>query len=161
MKKLQTCLWFDGRAEEAAKFYISVFENGKINSVTHYGKAGTEIHGRKPGSVMTVDFEVNGMHFLGLNGGPEFRFDEAISFMIPCKDQKEVDDFWEKLTSDGGQESVCGWCKDKFGLSWQVVPEVLMKMQQSPDEAARDRVMTAFMRMKKFDIAELERAFKG
>lgn len=161
MKKLQTCLWFDGKAEEAAKFYLSVFENGKINSINHYGKAGKENHGQEEGSVMTVDFEMNGMHFLGLNGGPIFKFNESVSFMIMCKDQKEVDYYWDKLTSDGGEESQCGWCKDKYGLSWQVVPEVLMKMQQSPDQAKRDRVMTAFMKMKKYDIETLEKAFHG
>lgn len=161
MKKLQTCLWFDGRAEEAAKFYTSVFKDGKINYINHYGKIGQEHHGQKEGSVMTVDFEMNGMSFLALNGGPLFKFTMAISLMVYCADQKEVDYYWEKLTSDGGEESQCGWCVDKFGLTWQVVPEVLMKMQQSPDKAARDRLMAAFMKMKKYDIATLERAFKG
>lgn len=161
MQKLHTCLWFDGKAEEAAKFYISVFKNGKINHINHYGKAGQENHGQREGSVMTVEFEMNGMSFYGLNAGPIFKFNEAVSFMVYCADQNEVDYYWEKLTSDGGQEGPCGWCKDKYGLSWQVVPEVLMKMQQSQDQAARDRVMTAFMKMKKYNIAELERAFKG
>ncbi len=159
MKKLQTCLWFNGKAEEAANFYLSVFEKGKVNSINYYGKAGQAQHGQKEGTVMTVDFEVNGMSFLALNGGSKFKFNESTSFMIMCENQKEIDHFWSKLTADGGEEGPCGWCKDKYGLSWQVVPESLMKMQQSPDQAKRDRVMTAFMKMKKFDINTLEKAF--
>jgi predicted 3-demethylubiquinone-9 3-methyltransferase (glyoxalase superfamily) len=152
------CLWFDGKAEEAANFYVSVFKNAKLGPVTRFGNEGQEVHGGKPGSVLTVEFEIEGQPFLALNGGPLFKFTEAVSFQIHCESQDEIDYFWSKLT-EGGQESQCGWLKDKFGLSWQVVPTMLPKMLKDPDRAKADRVMKAFMPMKKFDIAALQRAY--
>lgn len=149
------CLWFDKEAEEAANFYVSVFKNSKINSVSRYGKEGSEIHHQKEGTVMTVDFTLNGQPFIGLNGGPVFKFTEAVSFTIPCETQEEIDYFWKKLTA-GGEESQCGWLKDKYGLSWQVVPTILPKLLKDP--ARSGRVMNAFMKMKKFDIETLNNA---
>jgi predicted 3-demethylubiquinone-9 3-methyltransferase (glyoxalase superfamily) len=154
------CLWFDGKAEEAANFYVSVFKNAKLGPVTRFGNEGQEVHGGKPGSVLTVEFEIEGQPFLALNGGPLFKFTEAVSFQVHCETQDEIDYFWSKLT-EGGQESQCGWLKDKFGLSWQVVPRMLPKMLKDPDRAKADRVMKAFMPMKKFDIAALQRAYAG
>ena len=159
-QKITPCLWFDHDAEEAAKFYVSVFKNSKLGAISRYGKEGFEVHGRKAGTVMTAEFEIEGMKFLGLNGGPQFKFSEAISFQIMCKDQAEVDYFWSKLTA-GGEEGPCGWLKDKFSLSWQVVPTVLMDMLKDPDTAKSQRVMKALMQMKKFNIAELKRAYEG
>lgn len=159
-QKITPCLWFDTRAEEAANFYVSVFSNAKILSVSRYGKEGHEIHGREAGSVMTVEFEIDGQKFVGLNGGPQFTFDEAISFQIHCEDQDEVDYFWSRL-SDGGEEGPCGWLKDSFGLSWQVVPDRLIEMMTDSDSGKVGRVTNAFLKMKKFDIAALERAFAG
>lgn len=161
MQKMSTCLWFDTQAEEAANFYLSVFKNGKILHTARYGKEGFEIHGRPEGSVMTVDFEVNGQHFVALNGGPYFQFSEAVSIMVYCETQAELDEYWAKLLAGGGKESQCGWLKDKFGFSWQVVPTVMDKMMRSPDAAARERAFGAMMKMVKFDIAALERAFAG
>lgn len=161
MNKMSTCLWFDSQAEEAAKFYISVFKNGKINHVARYGKEGFEYHGKPEGSVLSVEFEVNGQNFIALNGGPIFKFSEAFSLVVYCETQKEIDEYWQKLTSNGGQESMCGWLKDKFGFSWQITPTVLGQMMKSPDKAAVSRVTSAFFKMKKFDIATLERAFEG
>src|SRR5687767_3330323 len=149
------CLWFDHEAEEAANFYVSIFKNSKVNSVSRYGKEGFDIHHQKEGTAMTVDFTLNGQPFIGLNGGPVFKFTEAVSFTIPCETQEEVDYFWEKLTA-GGQESQCGWLKDKYGLSWQVVPTILPKLLKDPERSGR--VMNAFMKMKKFDIETLENA---
>jgi predicted 3-demethylubiquinone-9 3-methyltransferase (glyoxalase superfamily) len=160
-QKITPCLWFDSEAEEAAKFYCSVFDNAHITYVSRYGEEGYEIHGRPAGSVMVVQFELGGQKFIAMNGGPQFKFDEAISFQIHCADQKEVDDYWERLTADGGKEVACGWLKDKFGLSWQVVPSVLYEMLTDKDYEASRRVMKAFMQMKKYDIAALERAFEG
>lgn len=160
-QKITPCLWFDSEAEEAAKFYCSVFDNSRITYVSRYGEEGYEIHGRPAGSVMVVQFELGGQKFIAMNGGPQFKFDEAISFQIHCADQKEVDDYWERLTADGGKEVACGWLKDKFGLSWQVVPSVLYEMLTDKDYEASQRVMKAFMQMKKYDIAALERAFEG
>jgi predicted 3-demethylubiquinone-9 3-methyltransferase (glyoxalase superfamily) len=159
-QKIVPCLWFENEAEEAAKFYVSVFKNAKLGVVSRYGKEGYEVHGRKAGSVMTAEFELDGQKFVGLNGGPQFKFTEAISFQIMCKDQKEVDYYWDKL-SEGGKEVACGWLKDKFGLSWQVVPAVLIEMMNDPDTTKSERVMKAFMKMTKFDIAELKRAYEG
>lgn len=161
MQKMSTCLWFDNQGEEAANFYISVFKNGKIQHIQRYGKEGFEIHKRPEGSVMTVDFEINGQPFTALNGGPLFKFNDAISLVVHCETQKEIDDYWQKLTADGGQEVQCGWLKDKYGLSWQIVPSVMEKMMRSPDKAKTERVTKAFLKMKKFDIAALERAFDG
>ena len=158
MQKMSTCLWFDSQAEEAAKFYISVFKNGSIGHIARYGKEGFEYHGRPEGSVMTVEFEVNGQKFIGINGGPMFKFNEAISLVVYCESQKEVDEYWQKLTADGGQEVQCGWLKDKFGLSWQITPTVLEKMMKSPDKEKTGRVVNAYMQMKKFDIKKLEEA---
>ncbi|MGH6791697.1 MAG: VOC family protein [Methyloceanibacter sp.] len=159
-QKITPCLWFDSEAEDAAKFYCSVFKDAKINSVSRYGKEGFEIHGRPAGSVMAVEFELEGQKFVGLNGGPHFMFDEAVSFQIHCKTQDEVDYFWSKLT-EGGKEGPCGWLKDKFGLSWQVVPDILTKMLMDADPQKSQRVTKAFLQMKKFDIAALEHAYAG
>ena len=158
--KIAPCLWFDSEAEQAANFYVTVFKNSKINLVSRYGNEGTEIHGREPGSVMTVAFELDGQPFVALNGGPIFTFDEAVSFQIYCEDQKEVDYFWQKL-SQGGEEGPCGWLKDRFGLSWQVTPRRLLDMLTAGDAAKADRVTKSFLQMKKFDIAELERVYAG
>jgi predicted 3-demethylubiquinone-9 3-methyltransferase (glyoxalase superfamily) len=154
------CLWFDTQAEEAARFYTSVFKNSKIGTISRYSDAGHEVHGRAAGTVMTVDFELNGQTFTALNGGPHFKFNEAISFQIFCKDQDEVDHYWEKLT-DGGAESMCGWLKDRFGLSWQVVPEGMEELFADPDPARAQRAMEAMLQMKKLDLAALRAAADG
>ena len=156
------CLWFDTQAEEAARFYTSVFKNSTIGTISRYSDAGREVHGRAAGTVMTVEFELNGQKFTALNGGPHFKFNEAISFQIMCKDQEEVDYHWNKL-SQGGDPSAqqCGWLKDKFGLSWQVIPTPLLEMLTDPDREKADRTMEAMLQMKKLDIAELERAHDG
>jgi predicted 3-demethylubiquinone-9 3-methyltransferase (glyoxalase superfamily) len=159
-QKINPCLWFDTEAEEAAKFYCSVFKNSRISKVSRYVNEGQEIHGKPAGSVMAVEFELDGQKFAALNGGPQFKFDEAISFQLHCKDQAEVDYFWDKLSA-GGKEVACGWLKDRFGLSWQVVPGVLYDMLMDPDQEKVKRVTKAFLRMKKFDIAALKRAFDG
>lgn len=150
------CLWFDGQAEEAANFYISVFKNSKIDNISHYGKEGFEAHHQREGAVMTVEFQIRGQSFTALNGGPMFKFTEAVSFQVFCDTQEEIDDYWDKLTRDGGEESVCGWLKDKFGLSWQIVPSILPKLMSDPKRAGR--VMEAFMKMKKFDIEKILQA---
>ena len=155
--KIIPCLWYDSEAEDAAKLYTSVFMNSRILSVSRYGKEGFEIHSRPEGSAMTVEFELEGQKFVGLNGGPHFKFSEAISFQISCADQKEVDYFWSKLTADGGRESQCGWLKDKFGLSWQVIPSILPELLTG-NAAAAQRVTKAFLQMKKFDIEALKKA---
>jgi predicted 3-demethylubiquinone-9 3-methyltransferase (glyoxalase superfamily) len=160
-QKITPCLWFDTEAEDAAKFYCAIFDNARITTVSRYGEEGHDIHGKPARSVMAVAFELEGQKFSVLNGGPQFKFDEAISFQIHCKDQSEVDYFWERLIADGGQEGPCGWLKDRFGLSWQVVPNVLYEMLTDKDHAASQRVTKAFLQMKKFDIAALERAFEG
>ena len=160
-QKITPCLWFDTQAEEAANFYVSIFKNSKIGTISRYGKEGFEIHGRKAGTVMTVQFEIEGQTFVALNGGPHFTFNEAVSFQVHCKSQEEVDYFWSKLTAGGGQEGPCGWLKDKYGLSWQVVPTVLLEMLMDPDHEKSQRVTKAFLQMKKFDIEELKRAFAG
>ena len=150
------CLLFDGQAEEAAKFYISVFKNGSIKEITYYGKEGYEIHGQKAGTVMTVEFEINGQPYTAMNGGPQFKFDEAISFQVLCDTQEEIDYYWNIFTKDGGEESYCGWLKDKFGLSWQITPSILPTLMKDP--ARSERVMKAFMQMKKYDIEKLMKA---
>ncbi|WP_454834963.1 VOC family protein [Pseudomonas lini] len=160
--KLAPCLWFDDQAETAAKFYCSIFDHSRITGITHYGKAGQEIHGRPEGSVMTVSFELDGHAFTGLNGGPVFTFNEAVSFQVNCQNQEEVDHFWGNLSAGGPvQAQQCGWLKDKFGVSWQIVPVALMHMMQDPDTAKSQRAMQVMLQMKKLDIAELERAFAG
>jgi predicted 3-demethylubiquinone-9 3-methyltransferase (glyoxalase superfamily) len=161
MQKITPCLWFDSQAEEAANLYVSIFKNSKILGTTFYTKSSEEDSGKPAGSVLTVEFELDGMAFTALNGGPIFKLSEAVSFQISCEDQAEVDYFWEKLTADGGEESVCGWLKDKFGLSWQVVPTALPRLLADPDEGVRERVMGAMMKMKKIDVAELEAAATG
>jgi predicted 3-demethylubiquinone-9 3-methyltransferase (glyoxalase superfamily) len=159
-QKISPFLWFDNQAEEAANFYVSVFKNSRIKAVSRYGEAGREVHGRQPGSVMVVDFELDGQSFAALNGGPLFKFNEAVSFQVNCDSQAEIDHFWSALT-EGGRESQCGWLKDRFGLSWQVVPSQLPQIMSGGDAARQDRVMTAVMAMKKFDIAALQRAYDG
>jgi predicted 3-demethylubiquinone-9 3-methyltransferase (glyoxalase superfamily) len=159
-KSITPCLWFDSQAEEAANHYVSIFKNSKIGKISRYGKEGHEIHGKNTGSVMAAEFEIAGQTFVALNGGPHFKFNEAVSFQVHCDTQEEIDYFWSKLIA-GGQESRCGWLKDKFGLSWQVVPTVLPKMLMDADTAKSQRVTKAFLQMKKFDIATLERAYEG
>jgi predicted 3-demethylubiquinone-9 3-methyltransferase (glyoxalase superfamily) len=159
-QKINPCLWFDTEAEDAAKFYCSIFKNSKMGKVSRYVDEGQEIHGKPAGSVMAVEFELEGQKFAALNGGPHFKFDEAISFQIGCESQDEIDYFWKALSA-GGSEGPCGWLKDKFGLSWQVVPTVLYDMLVDPDHAKVKRVTHAFLHMKKFDIAELKRVFAG
>jgi predicted 3-demethylubiquinone-9 3-methyltransferase (glyoxalase superfamily) len=162
IQKITPCLWFDNQAEEAAKFYAAIFPNSKITSMTRYGEAGHEIHGRPAGTVMTVAFELDGQSFTALNGGPLFKFNEAISFQVNCETQEEVDHYWEKL-SEGGDRNAqqCGWLKDKYGASWQVVPNVLPQMLAGPDAEKSQRVMTSLLQMKKIDIEELKRACDG
>lgn len=159
--KFTICLWFDNQAEEAAKFYTSIFKDGKIGGIQRYGKEGFEFHQRPEGSVMTVDFEMNGMQFQSLNGGPVFKFNESISLVVTCDTQDEIDYYWERLTSQGGSEVQCGWLKDKFGLSWQVVPKAFQDMVNSSNKAGFSRAMSAMFKMKKFDIQTLEQAYKG
>ncbi|MFZ5814241.1 MAG: VOC family protein [Bacillota bacterium] len=159
-QRIAPCLWFDTEAEEAATFYVSVFQNSRILRVTHFGKAGYEFHGKPEGSVMTVDFELDGQVFTAVNGGPQFKFDEAISFQIFCETQEELDYYWGRLT-EGGEEGPCGWLKDRFGLSWQVVPTAMNELMTDPDPERRERVMAAMFRMKKLEIATLRRAYAG
>ena len=160
MQKIIPCLWFDDKAEEAAKFYASVFKNLRIGDITHYGKEGYEIHGRKAGSVLTVEFEIEEQKFVALNGGPVFKFNEAISFQVRCKTQKEIDYYWENLSEGGDREAQqCGWLKDKYGVSWQIVPIVLGKMLQDKDTKKADSVMKALLQMRKLDITTLEQAY--
>lgn len=158
-QKIDPCLWFDTQAEEAAQFYTSVFKNSKIVNVSRYGEAGREVHGRPPGSVMTVAFELDGQRFTALNGGPAFRFTEAISFQVTCETQDEIDYYWEKLSAGGDPKAQqCGWLKDRFGLSWQVVPAALPQLLGDADRAKAGRVMSALLKMKKLDIGQLQRA---
>ena len=159
--KLTTCLWFENQAAEAAKFYCSVFKNSKIGRTAYYPNAGEEIHGKPANTVLTVEFELEGMPFTALNAGPQFKFNEAISIQVPCKTQEEIDYYWSALTADGGEEGPCGWLKDKYGLSWQVFPEFMGDILAGPDRAAAARAMNAFMKMKKFDIATIEKARQG
>ena len=158
--RIAPCLWFDTQAGEAASFYTGVFSNSRINKISRYTEAGREVHAKEPGSVLTVEFELDGQTFTALNGGPHFRFNEAVSFQVMCDGQSEVDYFWHKL-SDGGQEGQCGWLKNKFGVSWQIVPQVLPQMLTDADGSKRERAMGALMSMKKFDVAALQRAFAG
>lgn len=160
-QKITPCLWFDNQAEDAAKFYVSVFKNSKIGHILRYSEVGQEIHGGKPGAVLTVEFELDGQPFCGLNGGPIFKFSEAISFQVPCDTQDEIDYYWTKLQEGGGSESDCGWLKDRFGLSWQVFPAALLDMLANSDRQKADRAMAAMLKMKKLDLAALQRAFDG
>ena len=155
--KIMPCLWFDSNAEAAANHYVSIFKNSKLGSISRYGKEGHEIHGRAAGSVMTVEFELEGQKFVALNGGPHFKFNEAVSFQILCETQAEIDYFWSKL-SLGGEEGPCGWLKDKFGLSWQVTPTVLPEMLKDANADKAGRVMKAMLQMRKIDIAALKQA---
>jgi predicted 3-demethylubiquinone-9 3-methyltransferase (glyoxalase superfamily) len=157
MKKITPFLWFDTQAEAAAKFYTSVFKQSKILSVTRYPDVGQKTHGRAPGSVMTVDFTIEGQRFTALNGGPMFKFNESISFLVRCKTQKEVDYYWKKLTA-GGQGVACGWLRDKFGVSWQIAPGELLDVWTSKDHGKRERVMAAMMKMVKLDLKKLKAA---
>jgi predicted 3-demethylubiquinone-9 3-methyltransferase (glyoxalase superfamily) len=160
ISKIAPCLWFDGEAEEAARFYCSIFPNSKIDAISHYSKEGAESDGRPAGSVMFVAFTLEGQKLGALNGGPQFKFSEAISLMVYCKDQAEIDHYWNRL-SEGGQPNVCGWLKDKFGLSWQIVAADFERMIASDDPARRDRVMKVVMAMKKPILADLKRAYDG
>lgn len=162
MQKIIPFLWYEGRGEEAAKFYVDIFnnapygkKNSKVGRIARYDEASSEVSGQPAGSILTVEFELAGQNYVALNGGPQFKFTEAVSFMISCKDQKEVDYFWDKLT-DGGEESVCGWLKDKFGLSWQVVPTRLTELMGGHDKAKAGKAMKAMLGMKKIIIADLE-----
>lgn len=155
--KIMPCLWFDTEAEAAANHYVAIFANSKISKIGRYGKEGKEVHGKAAGSVMAVEFEIEGQKFVALNGGPQFKFDEAISFQIHCETQAEVDCFWSRLT-EGGREGPCGWLKDKFGLSWQVVPTILVEMLGDANAEKAGRVMKAMLQMRKIDIAALKQA---
>ena len=162
MNKLRTNLWFDSEAEEAARFYVDIFRDAKLGAITLYPKAGEEVSGKPPGSVLTVEFELFGNPFVALNGGPIFKFNEAISIEVECADQAEVDYYWEKLGEGGDPEAQqCGWLKDKYGLSWQIVSEGFARMMHDPDQAKVERAFEAMLPMKKLDLAELERAFEG
>jgi predicted 3-demethylubiquinone-9 3-methyltransferase (glyoxalase superfamily) len=155
-------LWFDNQGEEAAEFYIAIFKNSKIVKIARYGEAGHEVHGRPAGTVMAVAFELDGQAFTALNGGPLFKFNEAISFQVNCETQEEVDYYWEKLSEGGDKKAQqCGWLKDKYGASWQVVPRVLIEMMSDPDVEKSGRAMKAMLQMKKIDIGELKRAYAG
>ncbi|HEX8516053.1 MAG TPA: VOC family protein [Bacteroidia bacterium] len=158
-QKIVSNLWFDRQAEEAARYYVSIFKNSSVDRVSYYGKEGFEIHGMPEGTVMTVNFTIEGQQFTGLNGGPHFKFNEAISFVVNCETQEELDYYWNKL-SEGGDKNAqqCGWLKDKFGVSWQVVPVILDELMQDQDKDKAQKVMRAMLRMKKLDIAELIQA---
>ncbi len=159
MQKITANLWFAHEAEEAAKFYTSIFKNSRIGKITRYGKEGFDIHGMKEGTVMTVEFFLEGQQFLALNGGPVFKFNEAVSFIINCKDQQEIDFYWNKLGEGGDPKAqVCGWLKDKYGLSWQVVPEFMGELISDPDKSQADRVMTEVLQMTKIEIEPLLKA---
>ena len=162
MKTITPCLWFDGEAEPAANFYVGIFQNSRVTDISRYGEAGREVHGQPAGKVLTVAFELDGRPFTALNGGPQFKFNEAVSFQVPCKDQKEIDHYWEKLGAGGDPAAQqCGWLKDRYGVSWQVFPSRIMDMLQDEDRRKADRAMAAMMEMKKMDLAALERAYRG
>ncbi len=159
MQKITPFLWFDNQAEEATNFYVSIFKDSKIGNITRYDEASSKASGKPEGSVMTVEFQLAGQDFIALNGGPEFKFTEAVSFSVDCKNQQEVDEFWEKLSA-GGEEGPCGWLKDKYGLSWQIVPSVLIEMLNDPNTEKAQRVTKAMLQMKKIDIKALEEAYE-
>jgi predicted 3-demethylubiquinone-9 3-methyltransferase (glyoxalase superfamily) len=159
MQKITPCLWFDDQAEEAVNFYISISKNSKIKSITRYGDAGAKIAGRPKSSVMTIIFQLDGEEFMALNGGPMFTFSPAISLLVNCKTQKEIDELWENL-SEGGKIGQCGWLQDKYGVSWQIVPTVLGEMMQDKDTHKSERVIQAMLQMKKLDIKTLKQAYK-
>jgi predicted 3-demethylubiquinone-9 3-methyltransferase (glyoxalase superfamily) len=159
IQKITPCLWFDDQAEEAAKFYTSIFHNSKLGAINYYCEAGQDVHGKPAGTVMTIAFELDGQRFTALNGGPIFKFNEAISLQVNCETQEEVDSYWQKL-SEGGDEKAqqCGWLKDKYGVSWQIVPRVLTEMLGDADTGKSQKVMTAMLKMKKINISELKQA---
>lgn len=157
MQKIKACLWFDTQAEEAVNFYVSLFKDSNIKTVSRYDEATAKAAKMPVGTVLVIDFELNGVDFMALNGGPAFKFTEAISLMVNCKDQEEIDHFWYKLSGNGGQESMCGWLKDKYGLSWQIIPEKLGELMKKN----APKVMEAVMQMKKLDIAAMEKAAEG
>src|SRR5437879_2987265 len=161
MKKITPFLWFNSEAEEAAKFYVGIFKNSKIGKIACYGEEAAKKTGRPPGSVMTVEFTLDRVDFVALNGGPQFKFTEAISFSVNCETQDEIDYFWEKLSADGRSTGPCGWLKDKFGLSWQVSPVVLGDMLSDPGPAVAGRVMTAMMEMEKIDMSALKKGYES
>ena len=160
MQKITPCLWFDSNAEEAVKFYASIFKKSKIGKIARYGKEGYEIHGKPAGTVMTIEFELNGQTFTALNGGPVFKFNEAVSFEVHCRTQEEIDHYWDKLSQGGDKNAQqCGWLKDKYGVSWQIVPTVLPKMLLDKDTRKSERVMQALLQMRKLDITRLKQAY--
>jgi predicted 3-demethylubiquinone-9 3-methyltransferase (glyoxalase superfamily) len=162
VQPITPCLWFNDQAEEAAQLYTSIFPKSRIVSTTDYPQAGQEVHGKPPGSVMVVVFELDGQPFTALNGGPLFKFNEAVSFQVICETQEEIDYYWERLSAGGDERAQqCGWLKDRLGLSWQVTPQVLLEMIRDPDQAKSERAFAAMMEMKKFDIAGLKRAYEG
>lgn len=162
LQRITPCLWFDQQAEEAATFYTGVFKNSKITQISRYGDAGQEVHGQAPGSVMLVAFELDGHSFTALNGGPVFKFNEAISFQVSCDSQQEIDDYWNQLSAGGPPEAQqCGWLKDRYGVSWQIVPRAMGELMTSAEPGRSDRVMSAMLKMKKIDLAALQRAFAG
>jgi predicted 3-demethylubiquinone-9 3-methyltransferase (glyoxalase superfamily) len=162
ISRINPCLWFDDQAEEAARFYTSIFPGSRIGEISRYGKEGHEIHGRPEGSVMTVEFEINGQTFTALNGGPIFRFNEAVSFQVRCETQEEIDFFWQKLSAGGDEKAQqCGWLKDRYGLSWQVIPKDMGELVGNPRSAKSQRAMKAMLGMKKIDMAEIRRAYEG
>jgi len=160
VQKITPCLWFDDKAEEAAKFYVSIFKHAKLGHTTRYGEAGAKVSGRPKGSVMTVTFEIEGQEFVALNGGPIFKFTEAVSFMVKCNSQAEIDEMWSKL-SEGGEEGPCGWLKDKYGLSWQIVVPEWDEMLRDKDATKSERVMAAILQMTKPDMQRVQRAYEG
>ena len=162
IQRLTPCLWFDQQAEEAARFYVSIFQNSKIGNVARYTEAGQEIHGRPPGSAMTVAFQLDGQEFIALNGGPVFKFNEAISLVVNCDSQAEVDYYWEKLSQGGDEQAQqCGWLKDRYGVSWQVVPTAMAELMSGSLPGGAQRATEAMLKMKKLDIGELRRAYEG
>jgi predicted 3-demethylubiquinone-9 3-methyltransferase (glyoxalase superfamily) len=162
MLKITPFLWFDNQAEEAAKFYASIFKNSRVLSVSRYGKEGHDIHGMPEGTILTVEFQLNGQRFTALNGGPQFKFNQSISFQVFCDNQKELDHYWKKLSPGGDPKAqACGWLKDKFGLSWQVVPREMKRWVSSKDKRRMERLMKALLPMKKLDIQKLKRAYAG
>lgn len=160
MQKITPCLWFDDQAEEAAKFYVSIFKSSKMGAITRYGEAGAKVSGRPKGSVLTVTFEINGQEFVALNGGPVFKFTEAVSFMVKCETQQEIDEMWEKL-SQGGEKGQCGWLKDKYGLSWQIVAPGWDDMLRDKDPQKSERVMAAILKMTKPELRRIQEAYEG
>ena len=162
LQRITPCLWFDNQAEEAARFYTSVFKNSRITQISRYGESGQEVHGQKPGSVMVVAFDLDGHSFTALNGGPVFKFNEAISFQVQCDTQEEIDDYWRQLSAGGDPKAQqCGWLKDRFGASWQIVPRIMVELMTASDPTRSNRVMAALLKMKKLDLAALNKAYAG